>query len=459
MDADPRDASIEQLTARMAELEARLVQLLSTNERQARRIRELEEQLAALQAESARQAAPFRREPQRRTSPDERKRPGRPPGHPGAYRVRPDKVDATVRVPLTACPRCGGPVTKVRPRTQFIVEIPPLSPTTTQLVTECGRCASCGRVCSGHEMQSSAAEGAAGTHLGPRALALAALLNKNLCLPMRKTCRLLRDLLGLSLTPGGLSQAVERVADRLGKDWERLLAQVREAPAAYADETGWWMAGDTAWLWTFATERATVFVIDPRRSRDVVTETLGPRFGGVLVSDCLAAYERMECRMQKCLAHHLRAVRKAMLAWPDSTWLPQVKAALQQGIELKRIRGPTPDEAWNGRRSALEADFDRLLGDPPRHREELSVFNRLRKRRGSLTTFLDVKEVDATNNRAERALRPMVVARKLSAGNRSRAGATALQTIMSVGVTWAQQGLDFVDTLTPKLRLEAATAR
>jgi hypothetical protein len=306
-------------------------------------------------------------------------------------------------------------------------------------------------------MQSSLAVGAAGTHLGPRALALAALLNKQFCLPMRKTCRLLRELLGLPLTAGGLSQAMVRVAKRVSGDWSQLLEEVRRAPAVYADETGWWLDSQTAWLWTFCTERATVFVVDPRRSRDVVTETLGESYQGVVVSDCLAAYERLDCRMQKCFAHHLRAVRKALQEEPDSAYLAQVKLALHQAMALKPIRGPNPDETWRTRRSEVESELDRLLREPPRKRAELQIFNRLSKRRKSLTRFLDEEAVDATNNRAERALRPAVIARKLSCGNRSRAGADAFQRLMSLGVTWSQQGRDFLMTLAPKLRIAPAT--
>lgn len=101
-----------------------------------------------------------------------------------------------------------------------------------------------------------------------------ALLNKQLGLTMRKTCRVARMLFGLELTPGGLSQALDRVADRLAGSYEALLQDIRAAPAVHADETSGWVGGPGWRLWTFTTPRETLYRVDGSRGPAVIARKL-----------------------------------------------------------------------------------------------------------------------------------------------------------------------------------------
>ena len=142
-------------------------------------------------------------------------------------------------------------------------------------------------------MQVSTAIGAAKTHLGRRALGLAAWLNKHLGLTMRNTCRALKDLVGLHITPGGLSQALNRVADKAEPVFDELFEDLRRQPAVYADETSWWVGGAGFGLWTFTSPDCTIYRVDASRGRDVVLDMLGDDLGGVLTTDCLTSYENL----------------------------------------------------------------------------------------------------------------------------------------------------------------------
>ena len=436
MTTDPRDELIEELRARVAELE--------------QRVAELEAQLHS--------AAPFRRRESKRKPPGQGRPPGRPPGHPGAYRVRPSRIDAQIHVPLKRCPICGGQVHAVEPCVQYIEEIPLVRPIVTELTTECGCCPTCGLVRSSHPLQTSTATGAAGNHLGPRALALAALLNKHVKLTMRATCRVLKEGFGLSLTAGGLAQAVQRVSQRLAPTRDELIRQLRESPAVHVDETSWWLENRQSWLWVFTDPATTLYRIDDSRGRQVVLDMLTEHFSGTLISDCLASYERLPYRMQKCYAHHLKAIADALRLYPNSTYLQDLRLALKAAMILKSLKGHMADETWRERRTHLERSVDALLRAPPPEPMAAKVANRLLKRRAHLFTFLDHEEVDATNNRAERALRPAVIARKLSCGNRSRAGADAFEILASVTETARQRGQDIITLLCDHIRLAAAAA-
>lgn len=448
MATDPRDARLQELEAENARLRAEVAALRDL-------VRRVQERLEALEREAHRQAAPFRRKDKDKKPPDQRGTPGRPAGHPPAHRPRPSHIDDDLEVPLVACPHCGGAVTHLQPREQFIEDLPPIRPHVTRLVTYRGTCPRCGDVQSTHPMQVSTAVGAAGTHLGARAVALAALLNKHLGLTLGATRRVLKALGGLSITRGGLVQALHRVADKTQGALADLVAGLRDQPSVHMDETSWWVGGPGWWLWVFTTPERTVFRVEQDRGRAVVTETLGPAFPGVAVSDCLASDENVPDVQHKCYTHHLRAVAEGRDAKPaaERAWFDEVAGLLKAAMILGRLRGDLSPPQWAECRHHLDAKADALLlpvrADPTEER----VANRLRKRREWLFTFLDYPGVEPTNNRAERALRPAVIARKLSCGNKTVRGKRTWEILASLAATCAQRGQDFVDFLRPYLAL------
>ena len=107
--------------------------------------------------------------------------------------------------------------------------------------------------------------------------------------------------------------------------------------------------------------------------------------------------------------------------------------------------------AFEAERARLEAATDRLLAEPVSGRAEGAIRARLAKRREHLLVCLHEPAVEATNNRAERALRPAVVARKLSCGNRSEAGKHCFEVLASLAETCRQRGEDFLEWLAPRL--------
>src|SRR3990170_3031889 len=208
---DERQAALEiaRLLEQVRRLQAENERLQTENRQLSEKLDRLQKQVAEIERTNARQAAPFRREEKKKVPAGEKKRPGRKLGHRGACRAIPEHVDQEVEVPLDCCPHCQGAVTDRAPLVQWIEELPPLRPVVTRLTTWEANCPRCGAVRSTHPLQTSTAGGAASVQLGPRALAVAALLNKELGVTMRKTCRVLAKLLGMKLTPGGLSQALD----------------------------------------------------------------------------------------------------------------------------------------------------------------------------------------------------------------------------------------------------------
>lgn len=442
---------VEKLTAENNDLRE---QLRKSNDRD----NDLRKRMDEVERIAHRQAAPFRRPEEKRVK--ERKRSGRKKGHKGTYRSRPDWIDETVEAPLERCPHCGGAPGKCRPITQYIEDLPETRPHVTQVVTYEITCGECGKKSrSTHPLQVSKARGAAATHLGPRALGLAALLNKSLGATMRKTCKILNYLGGLRLTPGGLSQALARTAGKLAPTYAKLIESLRTSGVVHADETSWWVGGPGHWLWVFTHPKATVYRVDSRRGRDVVHEILGADFPGVLVSDCLASYDDATALQHKCYSHHLKAISQAMKRHPHGGegFLREVRGLLTAAMVVHDLEVDADERALL--REALEKTANALLvADPRKDAEEERVRNRLFKQRDHLFTFLDHPGVDATNNLAERQLRPAVIARKVSCGNKTEPGARTLEILASLTATCTQQGESFLDLVTGVIRPPPKTA-
>jgi len=415
----------------------------------------LRQRLSDLEREAARQAAPFRRREAKKVPPGQKRKPGRKPGHPGAYRQRPGYVDEEIEVPLPACPTCGGSLEDRQPIVQYIEEIPPIRPRVARLVTWRAVCACCGEVQSVHPLKTSSAGGAAQVQLGPRAKALAALLNKYHGLPMRKTCSVLKKLFGLSLTPGGLSQALDRAAEKVWPDYESLRDQLRGSSAVFADETSWWVGGPGWWLWTFTNRQATLYAVEESRSSQVVREILGDDFSGVLVSDCLSSYDPITCRKHKCIAHHLRAIAKARERpdTPDPTYLDHWRSLFRAVVCLYKLRDLLTAEDFAAKRTHLEQNCAALLARVVSQPGDVAVQNRLLKQQAHLLTCLHEPAAEPTNNPAERQLRPAVIARKVSCGNKTTRGKRTWEALASLAATCQQTARDFLDFLAGRLPL------
>ena len=332
-----------------------------------------------------------------------------------------------------------------------------MRPIVVRLITHRGRCSNCGReVQSKHPLQVSHAVGAAGTQLGPRALAVAGSLRHEVGLTLRSCCRVMDKLFGLRVSAGGLSQGLDRLARRLKSSYETLIEQVRAGPVVHSDETSWWLENDRSQLWVFATKQETVYRVVKHRDRATFHQIIPPDYKGVVVSDCLSIYDDATQLQQKCYAHHLKAIGAAKKTRnTPSPWLKQVEDLLKSAMRLAKERASMDLAQWQVRLNALRVAARVILEETPRpcvHEEAVRV--RLWKQRDHLFVFLEHPGVDATNNLAERQLRPAVIRRKLSCGNRSQRGAQTFQILTSLAATCRQRGEDFLETAINGARLQ-----
>jgi transposase len=443
-------------------LEAEHDRLRVENERLRARNERLREEIQALRRAAKRQAAPFSKG---KPEPNP-KRAGRRPG--AAYGARgrrepPTRVDRVVPVGLPPeCPGCGGELLIERVAVQHAEDVPEPVPLVTRFEVAIGRCRLCGRrVQPRHPEQTSDALGAAGAQVGPRAVALASWVSKGLGVSAGKVARLLGQL-GIGVTAGGVTQAVARAARRAQPTYQALIGGVRASPTVAPDETGWRVGGRRAWLWAFVGDQVTVYRIARGRGYADAVEVLGENFAGVLERDGWAPYRRFaRARHQSCLAHLLRRCSE-LIADADrgQARTPHaVRRILQRALEVRDAYevGRIDAATLVVETDRLDAQIGALIAGATRYPPNRRLLAHLNRERAHLFTFLRVDGVQATNWRAEHAIRPAVIARKSWGGNRTRAGADTWQTLASVLRTATQQARDPIKLLAELLRTPAPT--
>ena len=445
---------------RIAELELELVRQRATNQRQGVAILRLQKLLERLQAENEalkregkRQATPFAR----RKRVEHPKKPGRKAGQ-GQFKRRekpaPEQIKETKVMELHGCPQCGGSrLRNIHEHEQYMADIPVIVPIITRYVTYSGYCVDCHkRVRSQHPEQISQATGAAGVLVGPRAKALAADLKHRLGVSYGKVSETLNDAFGLQVGRSGWCQADQRLAKTAKPVYQKLIEAIRHSIVVHADETGWRIGIKPGWLWVFTNKEITVYAIRDNRSSDVVIEILGEKFKGVLASDCFLAYDDKRLKdwlKQKCLSHLLLDLKeieesktgRAAQFSRDGT------ALLRAALVLKAEKPKLDPALFAQRAQTLETQLDTLISrqrnlkDP----DNLRFARRLRKHRQHLLRFLYVEGLDATNNHAERQIRPAVIIRKTNGCNRATDGAQTHEVLASVLVTCRQHNLPILD--------------
>lgn len=420
----------------------------------------LKDELEAARRAGARQAAPFSKgAPKRRP-----RRPGRKPGR--AYGRRgqrpiPTVVHDTHDVPLPpTCAECGGAVRETHVAAQYQEDLPPVVPVVRRFDIHVGACTGCHRRVQGrHPLQTSDAVGAAAVQLGPHAIALAVGLNKHFGVSFGKIATLYRTRFALHVTPSALVRALHRAAARGQPTYTALCETVRTSPVVVPDETGWKVRGLLHWLWVFVTATTTVYRIRRGRGFRDAASVLGADFAGGLGRDGWAPYRQFTAAFhQSCIGHLLRRCRTLQHDHPRAQFPRRVARILQHALAVRdrRAAGTISPHGVDVARGHLFHQMLDLLEDPGLLPEMQRFARHLMVELPALFSFLVDPDLDATNWRAEQAIRPAVITRKVcGGGNRSRRGATTQEVLATILRTAHQRGLDPTDVIITLLRAPA----
>jgi transposase len=442
---EPSCPGCRELLKQIAELKAQVAELT----------RKLDEALRA----GKRQAAPFRKGPPKPNP----KTPGRKSGddhgrHAHRQMPPPGQINECLDANLPdACPHCRGQLVETEIAEQIQTEIP-RQPLIRKFRVHVGHCECCGKRVQGrHPLQTSNALGAAASQIGPDAQAAATILHTQMGLSHGKVTAVFQTLFGIQLTRGASAQIHLRAANRLEPDYRLILDDIRGSPEIAADETGWREGGHPAWLHAWVGDRATAYAIDSQRSAEVLERVIGRDWSGILSHDGFASYERFgEAIHQQCVAHALRRARDLLAtATRGAVHFPrQVIALFTEAIHWRNTTplGLLTVDQLEQQRVAFD---DRLLTlvSRPRAVPEFATFAKhLWNHFEQWFAFVFDPRIEPTNWKAEQAIRPAVVNRKVWGGNRTPAGSKAQGVLMSVIETCRRQTLSVVDYVSQTLR-------
>lgn len=377
------------------------------------------------------------------------KKRGPPFGHEGWFRKKPQrKPDYVEEVTLPKCPHCGSKaITELKEdaieeHTQEDIEFE--TRVTVSLYRHhyywCKKC---------KEAVSGVGKGElVGSFIGPNAKSLASWFKHDIKVSDRDLKRIFERLFNFECSSGSFAGFRNQFFRRSQGLYEALKGRLRRSREAYVDETGWKVDGQRRQLWSGSNPKVSVFNIHKSRGAKALKELLGERFSGTLISDFLSTYERYEAKFkQKCNIHLIRELNKILKNWqedpPTQRYCRRLKALIQEALKIKKDfkEGNLSQGAFQQQRRLIICEISDFEICPPNRKPLERIAKRLIKYKGELFTFLDHPALDGHNNQAEREIRPNVLMRKITFGNRSMQGAKNHSVTMSVIQTAKKNGL------------------
>jgi transposase len=435
-------AAVEQLLARVADLEARLNQDSGNS--------------------SKPPSSDLGRKRKPPVAPSGRKRGGQP-GHEGKTRelAPPEEVDEVREVDPEACERCGEPL-ETAPRRDAIIRQFCESPAFKALILElrqwskaCPRC--------GHVTRASAPTGTPKGAFGPRLQALTGMLTGRFRMTKREIVVMHRSVFGIRMSLGSVAACCKAVSEAVAPTAEAIHAEVKASPAVHADETGFGRCGENRmWLWVGATQDAEAFRLLSGRGRDQAKDLLGEDYEGILHRDRWKPYEVIGKALHQLCHSHIRRDIQAMLESQGETGTQgcMLKLASDRTFHLwhQWERDEISRDELVARSKPIQAEmrdrFEILLRHPSTTRKARGTAKDLLRQWDRLWTYLEHESAVPTNNEAERAIRKAVLWRKVSLGVESEHGARFVERMLTLAGTARKRGIDLLEWLA-----QAMTAR
>lgn len=343
---------------------------------------------------------------------------------------------------IETCPECGERLTQGSCYyRREVIDIPP--PQAVEVVEHqvmkgwCWRCRSWRRAAvnwTGVVVGSG--------RVGVRLMGLVAYMRARLRIPLRTIQEYVHTAYSVQLSVGEISDLCRRVVRHLACERARLLAEARASPVLHMDETGWREDGQNGYIWCLVTDTPQAvryYEFHRSRSGEVAKGMLGA-FGGHLLTDFYAAYNQYSGGHQRCWVHLLRDLQALQETHAGNgevvAWASGVKRLYHYAIEQLAM-GLTAAERQQlaERLRQMVEQFGlpyAMLYDHPC----CTLAKRLLRHQDELFQFVVHEALPADNNLAERALRPLVVQRKISGGTRSPAGSETRMTLASLFETW-----------------------
>jgi len=456
MDSPPVNPTSEALLARIGELEAEIGRLRAENER-------LTLELAAARKDSSNSSKPPSSDIVKPPSAggQGKRRIGGQPGHTPHFRqpFTPDQIDESyVFDPPSMTCTCGGELTPYpsEDHVQQQIDLPEQPLVHREYRARSYRCSSCGTRRRGKLPVSVRREG----YIGNRLAAGLSFLNVKAHASYSALADLVKNVFGEPVSRGQIAKTFRRMSAALETPYQEALERLRSEPVLHIDETGHREGGKRHWTWVFRGNDFTVFHIDKTRSTEVLKSILGPDFDGTINCDYLSSYRKYlkgtGGSAQFCLAHFIRDIR-FLKEHPKAETKRYAERSLKAVRQMFEIYHRLRANPGHDRLELVEAGekLRQTMLDAPPERKAQNLAQRFRDNGDSYLRFIHHPEIEPTNNRAEQAIRPVVINRTVSQGTRSPVGRNYKARMWTAIATCAQRGVSAFNYLLDALKVHA----
>jgi transposase len=376
--------------------------------------------------------------------------------HAGAHRpLHPNPTRERI-VSALVCRDCGADVSTVAQSAVQVydrIEIPEVKPDVTRVTLNGGLCPCCAR-----RFKADAPEGLEpGSPFGPNLRAFVIYLRSVQGVPLARLTDVLMDLFGLDISEGALVKILDAARPAFAAQTNLIKQRLFSGTALASDETGMRVGKANWWLWVFHHGDSAAFVADAHRTKAVVEKFMGAWRPDVWLSDRLGSQSGWARRgHQFCLAHLIRDVQY-VIDQGDDVFAPGLKSLLKRACAIGRRRPDLADATLKTYLAELNRRLNRLLKFKPVHAAGRRLQATIKAIRGNLFVFMTNREIEATNNGSERALRPGAVYRKITNGFRSEWGAKFYADLRSVIETGRRRSVRALDAI--RFTLQGAPLR
>ena len=370
-----------------------------------------------------------------------KKKPGAKKGHAPHYRAMPKDIDETRHVPVTHCPQCGRRVSEnvQEIRRRVYEDIPVCQPIAVELLIERRYCNHCHKL-----IEAPVSEVLPNARIGLRTMLAVVWFKIHLRMTEEAIPQVFETLFGLHLSEGEVVCILRQIARVFGPYYQELIKEIRKAEARNIDETSWRTNGVNGYLWTFISQGVALFKIAQSRKHTVPLNVLGKKHHGVDIHDRFSAYKTLAGKtgnvQQVCWMHILKnAEELASFSKHEGEHILHVLRDIYHKAKAFDHQGT--DEDINSLFSQMEHE----LNHPYKSHKCNRFVCHLLDEKETLFEFVKNSSVDGTNNAAERALRPAVIARKIMGGTRSEKGSHDYEILLSVIQTLQKNGKNLLE--------------
>jgi transposase len=368
-------------------------------------------------------------------------------GHKGYGRKKPEGIAESIRVFLTHCPHCQHPLSRVNGFAEHtVVDVPhwtTIQPTTVTYEVERQWCGNCHR-----EVHAAAFGVLPFTRLGINLFTMVMVWHYCFFDPLNKIAERLSTHYNIHVSEGSLALMLKRAKVWFGPYYDEFLAEIRGSPVKHGDETGWKVGGAGWWCWVAVSAQSVIYTIEESRGKGVARD-LFDKAVGILVRDDYGAYAKLSLLQQSCWAHLLRVSHEKATREEASLEVKLLHKKLKDLFELlaEDITHSFAETERKKLHGWYQQDLKKIMETSYTARDAKAIQTRVRNQGDNLLTALLYEGVPLTNNPAERAVIPMVIARKISRDSKTQNGAEARAVNMSIVQTIAKRKLPLLDTL------------